>query len=350
MNKNGKYSILSSPRDNARGGELTLTSVDGAAIHDDAPSSIMDKSASTSLDNPSQINEEIENSWSFTAELCFPVFYCNPHEPLPLNEIMYQVSNLFELTRNVRGLGGMIARFNPGKYPVVPGGMKNNRSTWKKLSSDIILESKKTGKAILVSAGSHGKDSDRMVLVCNRFRVYRKKADKDNDQGKEGARQIKRTRTSKANSSGSNCKAKLVIGVDSHSFFLVCGLGNNMHSGHLPLSSEEMSLTRKRTVPEEAAAIAKPVAISGANHGLIAGVLKGQFNFENNSNKPTRVDGESARTEALPHVQDFLKAYEGISDQEARKWARDELDTLTSKLNQIRQQEQGSAASGSVQI
>jgi hypothetical protein len=49
-------------------------------------------------------------------------------------------------------------------------------------------------------------------------------------------------------------------------------------------------------------------------------------------------------------VQDFLKAYEGISDQEARKWARDELDTLTSKLNQIRQQEQGSATSGSVQI
>mmetsp|Transcript_8309 Transcript_8309/g.15060 ORF Transcript_8309/g.15060 Transcript_8309/m.15060 type:complete len:250 (-) Transcript_8309:103-852(-) len=249
----------------------------------------------------------------------------------------------------------MIARFNPGKYPVVPGGMKNNLSTWKKLSSDIILESKKSGKAILVSAGSHGKDSDRMVLVCNRFRVYqnrrcRKKANKDNDQGREGVRQIKRTRTSKANSSGSNCKAKLVIGVDSHSFFLVCGLGNNMHSGHLPLSSEEMSRTRKRTVPEEASAIAKQVAISGANHGLIARVLKGQFNVENNSNKPTQVDGESACTEALPHVQDFLKVYAGISDQKARKWARDEIDTLTSKLNQIRQQEQGSASSGSVQI
>jgi hypothetical protein len=123
-----------------------------------------------------------------------------------------------------------------------------------------------------------------------------------------------------------------------------------MHSGHLPLSSEEMSRTRKRTVPEEASAIAKQVAISGANHGLIAGVLKGQFNVENNSNKPTQVDGESACTEALPHVQDFLKVYAGISDQKARKWARDEIDTLTSKLNQIRQQEQGSASSGSVQI
>ena len=259
------------------------------------------------------------------------------------------MSDLFELTRGFRGLGGMIARFHPSKYPVVPGGMKNNIPTWKRLSSDIIAESKRSGKSILVSNGSHGKDSDRVVLICNRYRLYRgnrrhKKADKDSVCGNEG------TNTSKAilgSSNGANCKAKLVIGVDSRSFFLVCGIGNNIHTGHPPLSSEEMPRTRKRTVvPENVSVVAQQMANREAKPGLIAsaGVLKDQFNVENDSINPAPGTRESARAEALPHVQDFLNAYAGISSQEARKWARNEMDALTNKLNQIRRQEQESAA------
>jgi hypothetical protein len=82
--------------------------------------------------------------------------------------------DLFQLAEKVRGLGGMIARLDPSKYPVVPGGMKQNKATWTKLSTDIMSEFKSAGKSLLVSNGSHG--MDRMALVCSRYKRYEEKA------------------------------------------------------------------------------------------------------------------------------------------------------------------------------
>lgn len=171
----------------------------------------------------------------------------------------------------MKGLAGMIARFDPSQYPVVApvvaGGMKQNEQTWRKLSSDIMSESKNNGKSLLVSNGSWG-SNEKKVLLCSRFRMYAEKdrqpkaggelCDKRNARKGNGKSQKKRTSTSKAlpGSDEPTCKAKLVIGIDSQSFFLVCGNGNDVHIGHSPLSSEEMP-TRKCIVPEKATAKAR---------------------------------------------------------------------------------------------
>jgi hypothetical protein len=96
--------------------------------------------------------------------------------------------DLFQLTEKVRGLGGMIARLDPSKYPVVPGGMKQNKATWTKLSTDIMSESKSAGKSLLVSNGSHG--TDRMALVCSQYKRYEEKARRPKAGGKLQPRSI----------------------------------------------------------------------------------------------------------------------------------------------------------------
>jgi hypothetical protein len=96
--------------------------------------------------------------------------------------------DLFQLTEKVRGLGGMIARLDPSKSPVVPGGMKQNKATWTKLSTNIMSESKSTGKLLLVSNGSHG--MDRMALVCSRYKRYEEKARRPKAGGKLRRRSI----------------------------------------------------------------------------------------------------------------------------------------------------------------
>ncbi len=287
-NSSAKDSIVSPPpRDNAR-------TTDGTAADSSSASNVGD-----------------ETSYSWNAELFFPVFYCNPNEPLPFNEMLYQSSNLFEFTRGFRGLGGMIARFNPATYPVVPGGMKNNRTTWKKLLSDIKSESTRSGKSMLVSNGSSG-CLDRMVLICNNYKLYRER-------------------------NRANCKAKLMIGVDACSFFLVCGIGNAVHTGHPPLCSEEIP-TRKRPAPQEALPVKEQMSSTRATEDLQ------DWSFvENDSNKALPGARESARAEALPHVRNFLEAYAGIRSLETRTWARNEIDALTNKIKQIRLEEQGNA-------
>jgi hypothetical protein len=64
------------------------------------------------------------------AELQFPLYYCNPNEPLPSDSSQYAMLDLFQLTEKVRGLGGTIARLDPSRYPVVPGGMKQNKASY----------------------------------------------------------------------------------------------------------------------------------------------------------------------------------------------------------------------------
>ena len=269
------------------------------------PSSAIEIPVSLSCDKPDSSGslldeidagiDGIRRNCSWKAELRFPLYYCNPNEPLPSDSSQYAMLDLFQLTEKVRGLGGMIARLDPSKYPVVPGGMKQNKATWTKLSTDIMSESKSVGKSLLVSNGSHG--TDRMALVCSRYKRYEEKArrpkaggklrlcsincDRNNAQKGNGKHEKKRTSTSKAlpGSDETTCKAKLLFGIDSRSFYLVCGNGENVHTGHSLLSSEEMP-TRKRTVPEQATTVAKQLANRGARPGLIAGVLKDQFDVD----------------------------------------------------------------------
>jgi hypothetical protein len=246
------------------------------------------------------IDDDIKalQSCSWAATLPFPVYYCHPSECLPSDACSYAVSDLFENTSTIGGLvGGMIARFNPATFPVIPGGMDKNKSVWNKLYSDLMGESKKLGKCILVTNGYRGKRKNQIAIHCNRYKTYNENSkrpraggklrarsinrDKHNVRKDNGKAQMRRTSTSKpvAGTDDITCKAKLVIGIDLLSFFVVCGVGNNVHTGHLPLHSDEMP-TKKQMVPEKAVAVAKQMANRGARPGVISGVLKDQFDVD----------------------------------------------------------------------
>lgn len=219
------------------------------------------------------------------ANLPFSVAYeCYPSDPFPSSFSSHEC-NLFDLTSNLKS--NMIARFDPNKFPVVPGGWKANETSWQKLSTDLIAASKKDGGCPVTSNGKYGKNR---VIVCSRHRHYeskssRKKADgafrshsMNNDKlnsrpnGKSLKRKTGTMRPFKQNED-ITCKVKLVIGVDDHSFFVVCGTGNDMHEGHPPMATNEMT-TRKRIVPEKAKELATRMRLNGARPGVIADVLK----------------------------------------------------------------------------
>lgn len=296
--------------------------------------------------DPRSLLQEIDNdiecirNCSWTASLEFPAYQCSPMEPLPpLNA--YQMVDLFELTRPIHGIGGMgVARFDPSVYPVIPGGMQQNRNMWAKLSSDIISRSQKTGKSALISNGSHGKD--RKALVCYRYKKYQENnrqqkgngelrsysinGDKRNARKVNGKSQKKQTSTSKPviENNDVTCKAKLVIGIDLYSFFLVLGNGNNIHSGHPPLGADEMP-TRARTVPEQAITAAKRMANRGARPGYIAGMLKDTFNLELTRRQVSRV------TEMAKLANDLI----GTENLEKYKHCMSDTDRVFEYLDSI---------------
>lgn len=176
------------------------------------------------------------------ATLPFPIYQCEPDEVPPVNGAfpsgIFTERNLFELTSDI--MRGGIARFDPKEFPVNPqGGMKVNDKSWKKLCAALIDTSKKCGNWTIASNGSHGSNKDRKVLVCARFRHYQEpkhvahgefrkhtlNLNRQNARHDYGQSQKKKTATARPTKSNDDqtCKVKLIIGIDQHSFFVVCG-------------------------------------------------------------------------------------------------------------------------------
>lgn len=229
---------------------------------------------------------------SWTVTLPFKVYQCQSSELINTSS-MYLEVDLFSLTSNVLG-GGQIARFDPAQYPVVPGTMKDNEACWNKLATDLMKVSLEKGNCALVARGSYGTSKQRVALECFRSRKYRQNATKPqsggnyrkssinldarNARGGTGKSQKKRTSTHRAltENEESTCKARIVIGIDSNSFFVVGGAGNNCHEGHPPQSKEDIP-SRKRYISGEATQQAKVMALHGARPGLIAAVIKENY-------------------------------------------------------------------------
>jgi len=204
--------------------------------------------------------------------------------------------NLFDLTS--REEKGFVGRFDPTTYPVlVPDGtIQDNKQSWDKLCTDVMAASKKSGGCTLVSSSKNGTNRYQGTLSCYRSRSYRENSNKsrpkaggeprvstfsrnkENARSDDGKKQVRRTSTSKAvpDSKETTCKAKVVIGVDAKSFFVICGLGKATHEGHPPLKNGEMP-NRKRLIPEEAKAEAKRMANLGARPGLVSKTMERNF-------------------------------------------------------------------------
>ncbi|KAG7361663.1 hypothetical protein IV203_036764 [Nitzschia inconspicua] len=132
----------------------------------------------------------------------------------------------------------------------------------------------------------------RRYLHCSNFQPHRQNiatkatvgelrqptlvCDRKNSRGPKGQSLPKRTSTSKATTLEETCKVKLAFDADSVSIFLVCGLGESQHEGHLPRNAVDMA-TRKRVVPAAATHFQKTSANHIIGPGKTAAMVEQEF-------------------------------------------------------------------------
>ena len=199
-------------------------------------------------------------SQSWTATLSFRGFLCQRTAMVPPHEYLIEDQDLFELTK--RTWKGWILRFDPITYPVIPGGFIKNDNIYKSLVNDFMTASLQNHHCTLTSNGWRG-DKDKRHIACTNLRRYRTSkvpkasgvlrkssltCDNINSRGRNGQCMAKRTSTACPTSNGTTCRVGFVVSIDNDSLFMICGNGHNVHSGHPPLSSGEIT-TRKRLIP-----------------------------------------------------------------------------------------------------
>jgi len=166
-------------------------------------------------------------------------------------------------------------RFSPSLYPINGGFRKD--SGGHSLITDLLQAAKSVGNCALVSNG-YGLRSptnvtdvlltDQRVLKCSNFRQYSSEeggmsctlnqstgtdsyrvttytGDKKNARGCKSSGIGLKRRNSTLRGTSCTCRVKFTLRIDHNSFFLVCGIGNNEHTGHPPLLSNEIR-NRKR--------------------------------------------------------------------------------------------------------
>jgi MULE transposase domain len=176
-----------------------------------------------------------------------------------------------------------IVRFSPIRYPITGGFGKD--AGGQHLITDLCQIARSHGHCALTSNGSAGRGcKNQRVLICSHARKYHPKAvpckmedmemdtttyrvttyigDKKNARGSKSSGKALKRRTSTLRDSGCACTAKLVIRLDQLSFYLVCGLGDNKHTGHPPMESNEIT-NRKRYL--DVATLENVTAMAAAN-------------------------------------------------------------------------------------
>ena len=208
---------------------------------------------------------------AWTASLPFKGHFCP--ETNDFNASLETEYDLFEYTTSVYKNSKHIIRFSPSLYPITGGFGKD--SGGHSLISDLLQASKSVGNCALVSNGysMHSPtnvtdlvQSEKRVLKCSNFRKYSFEKDSstmsqgtrtDSYRGstytgdKKDARGCKssglalKRRNSTLRHTSCTCRAKFTIRLDHNSFFMVCGIGENQHTGHPPLLANEIR-NRKR--------------------------------------------------------------------------------------------------------
>lgn len=224
-------------------------------------------------------------SESWTATLSFKGFLCHKTTLVPTYEYILQEQDLFQLTRRI--WKGYIFRFDPIKFPVAPGGFANNSNSYKLLLNALMTMSLQNHHCALTSNGWRAEKDTRQV-ACSNVRQYRGSkspkaggdfrkssltCDRKNSRGHTGLSMAKRTATGRPINHDGTCKANFVVGIDSSSFFMICGNGHNIHSGHPPMSCHELT-TRKRLVPAEASTLQERAAIANVRPGQTAAMVQ----------------------------------------------------------------------------
>ena len=207
---------------------------------------------------------------SWTASLPFKGHFCHATDDFNASlETKYK--NLFQYTTSMYKGSKHIIRFSPSLYPITGGFGKD--SGGHSLITDLLQAAKSVGNCALVSNGyglrsptnvtDHVVPPEQRILKCSNFRKYLPEqggisstlnqgtgtdsyhvttytGDKKNARGcKSSGLALKRCNSALRGTS-CTCRAKFTLGIDHNSFFLVCGIGDNQHTGHPPLLANEI--------------------------------------------------------------------------------------------------------------
>ena len=176
-----------------------------------------------------------------------------------------------------------VIRFSPSVNPITGGFGKD--SGGHSLITDLLQAAKSVGNGALISNDFGWRfptnviDTDvqaeqERVLKCSNFRKYFSDQgqnsltlnqgtgtasyhvttytdDKKNARGCKSSGLSLKRRNSTLRHTSCTCRVKFTLQIDQNSFFLVCGIGENQHTGHPPLltSSLPKPLYLPRTIP-----------------------------------------------------------------------------------------------------
>jgi hypothetical protein len=227
---------------------------------------------------------------SWTASLPFKGHFCLEIDIF--NASLETEYDRFQYTTSIhRGLKHII-RFSLSLYPITGGFGKD--SGGHSLITDLLQAAKSVGNCALVSNGYGLRlltnvtdlvQFEQHILKCSNFRKYLFKeggmsstlnevtgtdsyhvttytGDKKNARGCNSSGLALKRRNSTLRHTSCTCRAKFTLRMDHDSFFLVCGFGENQHTGHPPLLSNEI---RNRKVFLHLSTLETVAAMSVAN-------------------------------------------------------------------------------------
>lgn len=312
--------------------------VTGTTSTDEENTSDNDILSASLVPSLSSIHADLEHlkNKPWHSQLNFKGYLCLPIDSLPTsncgNSSPYEkVHDLFVLTH--KDHKGLIVRFDPSVYPVVPGGIaaKANSQSLAKLKSALeIICSNEDNFTLVSNAFQHGK----CIMKCSRFRYQqetkkkiapgqlRKQSlncnKKNQRQGKKKREALKHKRaTSTAlpvkESGEILCKCNFSLSADEYSFYFCCGLGNRTHQGHLPLSKKQR-VSYFKNLPQQVQTLCKMCARSGIGPGAVARLVENLHDIHITSRQVSR-NTYSAKLALDIAGADTVKAgSEGMSD------------------------------------
>ena len=268
----------------------------------------------------------------WTSSLHFPGHLCilnADRAPDPGAKEYEDERDLFLLTDKTNYMHYAL-RFDPQKYPVSSGTLheSSNADARMSLVRDICSACSSMGGCNL----KHRKVRDCIQLRCSCFRYYEPNSktdstpgsyrrhslirDRANQRSDDGLSQKKTRNTSKpVRDDKPTCPCMLVIKMDSHSFYLVCGRGEKEHRGHAPRTDLQRTTFVSET-SQESQEFAKVLANKGVGPRAIAQLVEDQYGYKLTRRQIARCTYTSKLASTVMGAQKFeeaLKTKKGMS-------------------------------------
>ena len=264
--------------------------------------------------NEISLKEQIQTDYNalfadWEGKITFPAYF---------NHVFKEECNILHFVGDLRYRNQLQSiRFCSELYPI-EGGFEGSGFT--DLTTDLCRASVDSGFSIAMNGNYPFTDFYKNKCQAKRFScihafpyrgntnsrstlVYRNKSyhcDRKNSRGREGINLNRRSNTTRSLCKDSKCSCFFLIGVDHRSFFVVNGLGKKVHSNHIKLTKECISIPSRLVTHEEKKMI-KDMYSANVTDGTICNVL-----FEKTGQMLTRQN-----MKYLTELCDTLKKHSG---------------------------------------